>query len=498
MELKLSCDPRDVPALLDHPTLSDLAAAAEEHLRSTYFDTPQLDLRSHRVALRVRRENGAWIQCLKGAGSYVGGVHVRREIEAPVEGRKLDLSKLPVEGDWGRLFESAVDRASLQPCFVSDIRRRRCTVHGENGAEIEVALDQGTLKAGRRRRKLCELELELKAGDPVVLLQLARNLGDRAALRVEPVSKAEHGYRLLAAGSATISKARAPELDATLPPSMALRLILAECLRQYHGNEAAALAGDAEAVHQLRVSLRRLRACLGLFKPHLEPVAAKALQREIGWLSEVLGPLRDWDVLLEGLEPLGALRSDDRGLRRLVARGRALREACQRKLVQRMSSARYTRLQLLFAEWVLAPPFQPEVACPKALGTFARRTLKALNRRVRRAGRNFDDLPVDARHRLRIRAKRLRYALQFFSQLYDVGSTKKLTSALTAVQDSLGALNDLALANTLMDQAGSSVKGATRTLVDGWTLAHADTQLSHARGAWRDFLAAPRPWKSKR
>ena len=72
LELKLACDPASIPALLAHPVLSELAAAPEERLRATYFDTPDCALRANQLALRIRREKGSWRQCLKGAGSRNG------------------------------------------------------------------------------------------------------------------------------------------------------------------------------------------------------------------------------------------------------------------------------------------------------------------------------------------------------------------------------------------------------------------------------------------
>jgi len=497
IELKLVCDPAGLPALLDHPALSDLAGAPEERLLSTYFDTPDRALRAHQLALRIRREGRVWIQCLKGAGSYLGGLHQRVEHEARVEGRALDLSKLPVTGAWGELFRGPIDPQALQPCCVTDIRRRRTTVHGENGARIEVALDRGTIRAGRRRSKLCELELELQEGDPVELFRLAHRLVERVPLRVEPLNKAEHGYRLGADAPAVISKAKVPELDSAQDLYSALRASLAECVRHYHGNEAAVLAAEVEGVHQLRVALRRLRACANVFKPFLEPTARNALRLEVGWLNEVLGPIRDWDVFMEGLQPLQRMRQEDKGLQRLLASGRRLRCAHHQELLQRMRSTRYTAFQLMLGEWVLAPPLTADAPRSEAVAVFARKVLKRLHRRLRRDGAQFDELGTDARHRLRIRTKRLRYALQFFGRLYDADRSKRLADALAAVQDSLGALNDLAVVERLMDEAGSGSQALTRALVDGWSLAHAHHQMDHAREAWDGFLAAPRPWKSK-
>ncbi len=496
IELKLAVDRKHLPAVLDHPALADLITAPEQRLRATYFDTANHALRALGAALRVRREGRAWVQCFKGAGSYAGGLHRRDEYEALVEKGELDASKLPVDGPWGELLRRKLDHGELEPLFVTDMNRRRMIVHGENGAEIEVALDQGAVRCGRKRRPLCELELELRAGDPVEMFRLARSLLDRVPLRVEPLNKAEQGYRLCAAEAAQSSKAVAPNLEPTDDLRSAVKTSLAECARHFHANEAAVTVGDVEGVHQMRVALRRLRACLNAFKPYLDGDALKVFRTEVGWLNEGLGPIRDWDVFLEGLEPLRALRPEDRGLQRVFASGRVRRGAHHRELLARMDDPRYTRFQLTLGECVVAPPFSDGAPLSEPIGPIATGVVRKLRQRMLRHGEHFEQLEPEARHQLRIRAKKLRYALQFFNRLYN-DRVKAIQDALAKVQDSLGALNDLAMADGLLDEAGVSAKSPTRALIDGWTLAHGDYQSRQAQAAWEDFLGSPRPWKRR-
>lgn len=496
IELKLAVDRKDLSALMDHPALADLITAPEERLRATYFDTADHALRAHGAALRVRREGRAWVQCFKGAGSYAGGLHRRDEHEALVEKAKVDASKLPIEGPWGELLRSKLDHRHLEPLFTTDVHRKRMIVHGENGAEIEVALDQGAVRCGRKRRQLCELELELRAGDPVEIFRLARSFLERVPLRVEPLNKAEHGYQLRAAEIVESSKAIAPNLEPTEDLRSAVKTSLAECARHFHANEAAVIVGDMEGVHQMRVALRRLRAALNAFKPYLDGDALMRFRTEVGWLNEVLGPIRDWDVFLEGIQPLRKLRTKDGGLQRVFASGRARRESHHGELLNRMGDPRYTRFQLSLGEAVVAPPFNDDAPLSNPIGPIATGVVRKLRRRMLRDGEHFDRLAPEARHELRIRAKKLRYALQFFNRLYD-GRAKSMLSALGKVQDSLGALNDLTVADSLLDEAGVSAKSPTRALIDGWTLAHGDYQSRQAQAAWEEFLRAPRPWKRK-
>src|SRR5690606_27645162 len=68
---------------------------------------------------------------------------------------------------------------------------------GKARTVIEAALDLGEVKAGKLREEICELELELRQGEPAALLELAAELAASLPLTPSDISKAERGYRLL-------------------------------------------------------------------------------------------------------------------------------------------------------------------------------------------------------------------------------------------------------------------------------------------------------------
>jgi inorganic triphosphatase YgiF len=192
-ELKLSLAAEDLPALKRHLLESNLAAKPpiSRQLFSIYFDTPELDLHHRRSALRLRRVGTQWLQTLKGGGGVQAGLHSRNEWEAPVAGEALDFDVLRASG--GELPEAIC--AKLQAAFVTDFNRAIYIV-AFGGAEIELCLDRGEIRANNKTHPICELELELKAGNPQQLFALALTLLDVVPLHIEHTNKAEYGYRL--------------------------------------------------------------------------------------------------------------------------------------------------------------------------------------------------------------------------------------------------------------------------------------------------------------
>ena len=161
-------------------------------LRSIYFDTPGRELRRRRMAARVRREGRRWLQTVKSARS----IAIRNEWEAPVASPRLDLTRLPL-ATIRRATGADLARIErfLVPVFETRFTRRvRLLTRGS--ARIELALDRGYVRAGRRREAISEVELELKSGSMRVLRREAAALVKRFGLKAEAKSKAQRGYRL--------------------------------------------------------------------------------------------------------------------------------------------------------------------------------------------------------------------------------------------------------------------------------------------------------------
>jgi triphosphatase len=207
-EIKLRVSRATLTALRDHPLLKKRNKSGwEQHeLFNQYFDTPERDLATAKVALRLRRDGDQVIQTLKTRGQSVAGLSERNEWDWNLTKAKLDLKKLD-DSCWPAAL-AELDKKQLQPIFTTDFVRQRAEIawgRGKARVVIEAALDLGKVIAGEGEEEICELELELRQGEPEALLELAAELAADLALMPCDISKAERGYRLFDAGSYSLS-----------------------------------------------------------------------------------------------------------------------------------------------------------------------------------------------------------------------------------------------------------------------------------------------------
>ena len=434
-ELKFRLGPGAVVRLSGHPALQ--GPQTSQSLRSVYFDTPDGVLRAAGCSLRVRATPDGFVQTLKR--QTAPGQTARDEWEVPVASEALDLAALKATPAH-RLLKGR--RRDLSPRFASTVVRRIRMVELD-GARIEVAFDAGELSGGEKREPIYELELELKAGPPVALFSLARRLARDLAIVPVFESKAERGWRLAEGISRSPRRAEATPLSPAITTGEAFRRIAMACLAQVSANaELLRIVRRPEAVHQMRVGLRRLRAAVGVFKALLPALERERIETELKWLARETDAARDLDVFIRDVFHPTALAAPSPdlaplGRHLLTARGQAYD-----RVLAAIGSPRYALLMLETTAWV------ETAALPDApVAPFAVEALSRLHHQVEKRARDLTDLDAEARHHLRIRAKRLRYAAEFFADLFPARRRRKrYLKALERMQDSLGALNDLAVA----------------------------------------------------
>ena len=198
-ELKLSLRQQDVPTLLAHPLLA--APAKVQRLLNTYFDTPALDLKQRRMAVRERLAGEQWLLTVKTAGKSENGLSRRQEWEAPTTPGALDFATLVDDADLAASLMAL--RAELKPLFRTDFERHSWVLTHDS-ASIEVALDQGRISVPGTAlsEDILELELELLSGPEAALHALADALRQTpsgvTALTPSDASKAQRGLALFA------------------------------------------------------------------------------------------------------------------------------------------------------------------------------------------------------------------------------------------------------------------------------------------------------------
>ena len=218
-EIKLRASRATLAALRDHPLLKkrNKSGWQRHELFNQYYDTPERDLARAKVALRLRRDGEQYIQTLKSRGQSVAGLSERNEWDWYLDQARLDLSKLD-DQCWPAAL-AGLDKHGLQPIFTTDFVREKADLawgRGKAKVAIEAALDLGKVVAGEREEEICELELELREGDPAALLELAAALAADLPLMPCDISKAERGYRLFDPDSYALSLPL-PQLGTDLP-----------------------------------------------------------------------------------------------------------------------------------------------------------------------------------------------------------------------------------------------------------------------------------------
>ncbi|MGQ3030661.1 MAG: CYTH and CHAD domain-containing protein [Ferrovibrionaceae bacterium] len=489
-ELKLALTSAGLKALKAHPLIQPfLAGSTTKRLVGTYYDTPDQALRSLGATLRVRKIGRRHVQTLKLTADGTIAALSRHEWEFEVPGPVPEpdlLRPIPLPDKVAR----ALAEGPLVPQFTTDVRRT-ATMIGFGQAMIELALDTGNVHREDARAAISEAELELKHGDRTAVYQLARRLADTVPFRFDPTPKSARGYALVDGTRPEVAHADTPPLEEGQTVAQAFATIARECLRHLLGAEWAARAGeDPEGVHQTRVALRRLRSAFKLFAPVFEgDKEAERLTAELSWLAGELGPARDWDVFLgDIMAPLMARRADDKDLARLVQSCRRKRDEAYVAVRTALGEARYNQLILDLLLWLEREDWPQAAAAP--IEDFAGALLHTRRKKLRKLGRRHAELAAEDLHRVRIRAKTMRYAAEFFRALYPKKAVRKQLAALSGLQDVLGVLNDAAVGEGLMAKAAkerSASNAKAAAVVDGWYAALTHDHLSRLPEAWAAF-----------
>jgi inorganic triphosphatase YgiF len=465
IELKLALpasDPQDLAKQLARVPALARRKATREQLHNVYYDTPDQVLRRQGVALRVRRTGTPakpqWLQTLKMGNSGDSALSQRGEWEVPLPEATLSRKALKMT-PWSGIDPDGTVFKALSPCFATRFDRTLWRVRRRDGSVIEVALDVGEVVAGDKRAPLCELELELRAGSPAALFDLARQIAGTVAVLPSSMSKAQRGYALAQDTLGAPLSAHPPFLGLDMPVIQVAQRVLREMFNHFTANLALLRSSDdPEIVHQARVGWRRFRSALRLCRPVLAAEATPSWQA-LRPLLTFLGELRDLDVArTQTLAPWAEAYTagDSRRAQTWDAMTQALTQAAsqQRKSVRYALQDPAVGLTLLtMTEWLEGLPAATDPvavrAKPKAaLRQWARRRIDQLHARLKEACTN-DGTPEN-QHRVRILAKRIRYGIEALQPLLTKHQSQRWYKQATNLQTSIGATRDVVQACALI------------------------------------------------
>ncbi|MGI8807393.1 MAG: CHAD domain-containing protein [Acidimicrobiales bacterium] len=463
-------------------TIDDVTAMvrAPRTLMAVYYDTP--DLRLARWGVTVRHRTGdtsGWTVKLPEGDD--GPALIRRE--------------LTFEGSAAAMAEGA---ASLITAFtrgtplvpVARIRTVRTgvdLVDHEGAVVAEVVDDEvSVLHGGRVAARFREVEVELGERPPPGLLDTVvtrlRQAGAGAPDRMPKVVRALGARALEPAEVAPGAIGKAPSAA-----DLVRHAIASAVERIMRHDPGVRIGDDPEDVHQARVGTRRLRSDLRTFAPLLDEDRLAALREELRWLAGALGRVRDADVLIERLRRQAAsLPEPDTGaLAPLFRRLAKERAGARADLLEAMHSPRYVAL----LDRLVAAAAEP--ACAKMAQEPAKKVVPELVagpwRTLRKAVKALPADPPDADlHRIRILAKRARYAAEAAAPTVGKKATA-FAAALADLQGVLGDHQDAVVAEAWLRAAVQSADDPDSgvSLVAGELIALQRTEAEAGRRQWR-------------
>jgi triphosphatase len=226
----------------------------------------------------------------------------------------------------------------------------------------------------------------------------------------------------------------------------------------------------------------------------------------VKWLAGALGPARDLDVLaIETLPRMFAAMRSERGtsaaqaLRSLSARVGRQRKTARAEARAAVASPRFVQLVLAAAALASAPNLgvpaesEPGAQLSQSARKFARPLLERRHRKLLRRGDGLAHASPDARHAVRIAAKKLRYATEFFAALFPRKRARAYRAALMKLQEVLGTLNDAAVASVHAARIAGADSVAAATF-QGSAAAQFTQHAPELDAAWRRFTRCPPFW----
>ena len=490
-------DTRPVMRWLEAPGVPgfEVVATGQKQLDDTYFETADWRVHHAGFTCRVRRKGGEAELTLKAMAGPSDGMRVPRELTETLDGGATE--PLRAAGPCGAALRSVCGRQDLAPVFKVLTSRKTYRLSDEAGEIGEIALDETSIPVGEDvpvRLSRVEMEVAPDAIDRarafVSAMMAANGLTEATTSKFESALIAT-GQRV--SGAADIG-------PTAVSPEMTAGQVAFAVLRKQFGvfrvNEPGTRLGDdIEALHDMRVATRRLRAAMAAFRPFL-PQRMLAFRDEFGWIAAALGEVRDLDVQLERMEEWRASFPEDRAHALdaieeiLVSR----RNAARKRMLAALDSRRYERLLTRFeAALKFGPPRTfvpgrtPILAVAPDLVEKRYRTVRKAGDRIKRGS------PPDAYHLLRIDAKKLRYALEFVGNGIYGKPALEFSARVTAMQDVLGLHQDAYVAMDMLQEIAdtSGRKLGPSTLMAMGILS--ERYRSHAEELRAQFPAVYRP-----
>jgi CHAD domain-containing protein len=458
VELKLAVEGSFAPAFApERAGVAGIEELAPLDLRATYYDTPDLRLARSGITLRHRTgeaDRAAWTLKLP---------EPTRKMHPNAAPDPSSRSEVEFDGPGNVIPDGAEDlvaafvrTAALTPVARLRTRRRRWSLRDREGEEVAELVDDrvSVLQRGRVVERFREIEIEAKGLDRPGIERIARVLRENGAGKAPQVPKLVRALGRRATGPPEVV---APErLSPADPAAEAVRAAIARGAERIMLNDPRARLGEVEPLHQMRVGARRLRSDLKTFRPLIGREWADELREELKWLGQVLGNVRDLDVMIGRLHVRAGDLEQNLGLLFDVLEAR--REEARATLLGAVRTARYLDLLDRLVEAAASPMLTRAADAPArdALPPLVERSWQ----RLREKAEKLDSDSADADyHRVRVLAKQARYGAEAVGPALGTKrnkQAKKFAARAADVQDVLGDLQDSVVARETINEVASA------------------------------------------
>ena len=454
-----------------------------------YFDTAEHNFLQAGFACRLRPQaDGAWLATLKGLHSgpeQAQGLHQRTEIETT-----LTTPGLPdtwPEGPARTLAQSLAAGDALEELVHIQQTRHVRQLHAGERVVAEMTLDAVLFNAADEPVWL--VEIELRQGGSQAELQACGDALQAAFPTLTPEPRSKLAIALALAGATEAELALATGEAVSVPDtaisdkggraagvrsddrmSEAGRKILYFHFRRMLRQEKGARKGeDIEALHDMRVATRRMRAALKIFESYFEEDALRLFARNLRRTGRALGQVRDLDVLLDKLQRYAASlpETERAGLERLRLAWEVQRDAARGAMLAFLESNRYRQFKRDFETFLTTPdagarPLARNEPLRVLVCHVVASTVWLDFESIRAYEWVLDRASLEMLHQLRIEIKGLRYLLEFLREVLGREAESVITE-LVQTQDLLGDLHDADVAMRLLSDFLAQETGLPET-----------------------------------
>jgi CHAD domain-containing protein len=441
-----------------------------DHVKNVdiYMDTFDWSLMKNKLSLRYRLANGKAMHTIKSIGSIANGIADRMEIEVPLSEPISDPTDISAK-QIREIIEGVIYPRKLLEHVQISTQRRRYQVILPQKAQFEMAFDTSSfslrgLHKPRRTQKLQELEVEIISGPASALKNIAMILSRKFNYTPSTESKLEVAMHRL---KVLIPSKKPPETLMTRCDDrldLAIRKFLTHQLNRFCENLPGVKSDvDTEFVHQARVATRRMRSSLRLFRDAVPASTRAYFERELKWLGEMFGAVRDVDVFLLNLNvfghQIGRFPAKKKNvLNDLVEKHR---RAPLKSLIHAIDSPRYVNFERRLRRFLEgALPVRPRLPLAlKLVSEVAPVIITEKFNAVIKQGMTVIKKPkLKEFHGLRIQMKRLRYACEFMAPAY-AGALEPFIERTVEIQDCLGEIQDTVFTREFIDYLFDEWKG---------------------------------------